>query len=115
MTARSGAAALVCAAALCTFASADARAGDAKAGRAKAQACQACHGVDGLSKVPEAPNIAGQVEGYLAAQLRAFKSGVRKNDQMTLVAAQLSDQDIDDLAAWYASIGITVGKLPGGS
>ena len=113
MTLRSGAAALVCAAALCMLASADACAGDAKAGRAKAQACQACHGVDGLSKVPEAPNIAGQVEGYLGAQLRAFKSGARKSDQMTLVAAQLSDQDIDDLAAWYASIEVTVGKLPG--
>ena len=62
-------------------------AGDAKAGRAKAQLCQACHGIDGLSKVPDAPNIAGQTEAYVAAQLQAFKSGARKNEAMTLVAS----------------------------
>jgi cytochrome c553 len=73
------AAALVGAAALFVLASGNACAGDAKAGRARAQLCQACHGVDGLSKVPDAPNIAGQVEPYLAAQLRAFKSGARKS------------------------------------
>ena len=108
------AAALVGAAALCAAASDDARAGDAKAGRAKAQLCQACHGVDGLSKVPDAPNLAGQIEGYLVTQLRAFKSGTRKNEAMSLVAAQLSDQDIENLAAWYSSIEVTLGKLPGG-
>jgi cytochrome c553 len=89
-------------------------AGDAKAGRAKAQMCQACHGSDGMSTVPDAPNIAGQVEGYLATQLRAFKSGARKNEAMSLVVAGLSDQDIDNLAAWYSSIEVKVGKLPGG-
>jgi cytochrome c553 len=76
--------------------------------------CQACHGTDGLSQVPDAPNIAGQVEGYLVTQLQAFKSGARKNEAMTLVAAGLSKQDIDDLAAWYSAIEIKVGKLPGG-
>lgn len=108
------AAVLAGAAALLPFASDDANAaGDAKAGRAKAQMCQACHGSDGLSTVPDAPNIAGQVEGYLAAQLRAFKSGARKNEAMTLVASGLSDQDIDNLAAWFSSIEVKVGKLPG--
>ncbi|HET9750714.1 MAG TPA: cytochrome c [Casimicrobiaceae bacterium] len=107
------AAALVGAAAL-LGASGAAHAGDAKAGRARAQLCQACHGIDGMSKVPDAPNIAGQVEGYLATQLRAFKAGTRKSDAMNLVAAQLSDRDIDDLAAWYASIEVTLGKVPGG-
>lgn len=87
-------------------------AGDIKAGRAKALMCQACHGIDGLSKVPDAPNIAGQIEPYVAAQLQAFKSGARKNDAMSLVAATLSDKDIDDLAAYFAAIEITVGKLP---
>lgn len=107
-------AALLGAAALLLAGTNDARAaGDAKAGRAKAQLCQACHGVDGVSKVPDAPNIAGQVEGYLAAQLRAFKSGARKNEAMTLVAGGLSDNDIDNLAAWYSSIEVKVGKLPG--
>jgi cytochrome c553 len=88
-------------------------AGDARAGRAKAQMCQACHGIDGLSKVPDAPNIAGQVEGYLVAQLQAFKSGARKSDAMTLVTSALSEQDIDNLAAYFSAIEIRIGKLPG--
>jgi cytochrome c553 len=108
---RTKAAALACAAVLLALAMQDAAAGDAKAGRAKAQLCQACHGVDGMSKVPDAPNIAGQVEGYLAAQLHAFKSGARKNEAMSLVAAGLSDADIDNLAAWYSSIEISA-KVP---
>ena len=53
-------------------------AGDVKAGRAKALMCQACHGLDGLSKTPDAPNIAGQTEPYLVAQLQAYKSGCAK-------------------------------------
>jgi cytochrome c553 len=88
-------------------------AGDVKAGRAKALMCQACHGLDGLSKVPDAPNIAGQTEPYLVTQLQAFKSGVRKNDAMSVVTPPLSDQDIDDLAAYFSAIEISVGKLPG--
>ena len=88
-------------------------AGDIKAGRAKALMCQTCHGLDGLSKVPDAPNIAGQTEPYLVAQLQAFKTGVRKNDAMSVVAPSLSDADIDDLAAYFSAIEIQVGKLPG--
>jgi len=88
-------------------------AGDAKAGRAKALMCQACHGTDGLSKVPDAPNIAGQVEGYLVTQLRAFKSGARKNESMSVVASTLSDQDIENLAAYFSAIEIKVGRIPG--
>ena len=88
-------------------------AGDVKAGRTKALMCQACHGIDGLSKIPDAPNIAGQTEPYLVAQLQAFKSGARKNDAMSVVAPSLSDQDIEDLAAYYSAIEISVGKLPG--
>jgi cytochrome c553 len=52
--------------------------------------CQACHGLDGLSKTPDAPNIAGQTEPYLVVQLQAFKSGERKNDAMSVVAPSLS-------------------------
>jgi cytochrome c553 len=88
-------------------------AGDVKAGRLKAQMCQACHGMDGLSKVPDAPNIAGQTEQYLVAQLQAFKSGARKNDAMSVVAPSLSDADIDNLAAYFSAIEINVGKIPG--
>ena len=89
-------------------------AGDVKAGRAKALMCQACHGIDGLSKVPDSPNIAGQTEPYIVAQLQAFKSGARKNDAMSVVAPSLSDADIEDLAAYFSAIEIKVVKIPSG-
>jgi len=88
------------------------QAGDVKAGRAKAMMCQACHGLDGLSKTPDAPNIAGQTEPYLVAQLQAFKSGARKNDAMSVVALSLSDTDIADLAAYFSAIEVKVVKIP---
>ena len=88
-------------------------AGDWKAGRGKAMLCQACHGTDGMSKVPDAPNIAGQTEPYLTTQLKAFKSGVRTSETMSLVAQTLSDKDIDDLAAYFSAIEIKVVKVPG--
>ena len=87
-------------------------AGDAKAGRAKALMCQACHGIDGLSKVPDSPNIAGQTEPYIIAQLLAFKSGTRKNDAMSVVVASVPDKDIEDLAAYFSAIEIAVVKIP---
>ena len=87
-------------------------AGDVRAGATKAMMCQACHGLDGLSKAPDSPNIAGQVESYLVAQLQAFKTGVRKNDAMSAVTPSLSDTDIEDLAAYFAAIEISIGKLP---
>jgi cytochrome c553 len=89
------------------------RAGDVKAGRTKALMCQACHGLDGLSKVPDAPNIAAQTEPYIVAQLQAYKSGARKGEAMSLVAPSLSDADIDDLAAYFSAIEIKVVKIPG--
>lgn len=94
--------------------SAPCRAGDVKAGRAKALMCQACHGLDGLSKTPDAPNIAGQTEPYLLTQLQAFKSGARKNDAMSVVVPSLSDRDIEDLAAYFSAIEINIIKIPGG-
>jgi len=89
-------------------------AGDVKVGRAKALMCQACHGLDGLSKTPDAPNIAGQTEPYLVVQLQGFKSGARKNDAMSVVAPSLSDKDIDDLAAYFSAIEISIVKMPNG-
>ncbi|MGE0752728.1 MAG: cytochrome c [Variibacter sp.] len=86
-------------------------AGDIKAGRQKALQCQTCHGLDGLSKLPDAPNIAGSPEPYLVKQLDAFRKGERKNEMMSVVAQPLSDQDIADLAAYYAAIEVTV-KVP---
>jgi cytochrome c553 len=82
-------------------------AGDKAAGRRKALQCQTCHGLDGMSKLPEAPNLAGQPEVYLAKALDEFRKGVRKNEMMSLVVQQLSDQDVADLAAYYAAIEVT--------
>jgi cytochrome c553 len=87
--------------------------GDIKAGRAKVESvCAVCHGVDGLAKIPEAPNLAGQSEAYLIAQLQAFRSGERKNEMMSVVIQDLSDADIENLAAYYSGIEISVGKTP---
>jgi cytochrome c553 len=86
-------------------------AGNVATGRQKAMQCQTCHGLDGLSKMPESPNIAGNPEQYLVRQLNAFRKGERKNDMMSIVVQQLSDQDVADLAAYYAAIEVTV-KLP---
>ena len=84
-------------------------AADAKAGRQKAAGlCQACHGMDGLSKNPEAPNLAGQVESYLVRALTEYRSEARKNESMNIAAKDLSDEDIGNLAAYYASIQIDV-------
>lgn len=83
-------------------------AADAKAGRQKITTCQACHGLDGLSKNPEAPNLAGQIEGYLVKALTDYRSGERKNETMNIVAKDLSDQDMADIAAYYSSIEIDV-------
>jgi len=83
-------------------------AADARAGRQKITTCQACHGLDGLSKNPEAPNLAGQVEGYLVKALAEYKSGARKNETMNIVAKDLSDQDMADIAAYYSSIEVDV-------
>jgi cytochrome c553 len=87
--------------------------GDAKAGRAKVESvCAVCHGLDGLAKIPEAPNLAGQSEGYLTEQINAFKSGERKNEMMSVVVQDLSPTDIENLAAYYSGIEISVGKTP---
>jgi cytochrome c553 len=82
-------------------------AGDPAAGREKAAACRPCHGLDGLSRQPDAPHIAGQVELYLGQQLEAYRAGKRQHPVMGVIAGGLSDQDIADLAAWYAAIKVT--------
>ncbi len=86
-------------------------AADAKVGRALAGQCQVCHGIDGIAKIPIAPHLAGESEIYLQTQLKAFRSGERAHEMMTVVAKELSDEDIVNLAAWYASIEISV-KVP---
>ncbi len=71
--------------------------------KTKAATCGACHGPDGNSVNPEWPNLAGQHPAYLVAQLQAFKGNVRKNPNMNAMAAPLSDQDMADLAGYFAS------------
>jgi cytochrome c553 len=78
-------------------------AGDAAAGQTRAITCAACHGADGNSLNPEWPSLAGQHESYIIKQLQAFKSGARQNVLMSGQAMALSDQDMADLAAYFAS------------
>jgi len=77
---------------------------DIEAGRSKAQSCAVCHGPLGLSSQADIPNLAGQPSLYLATQLRAYRSGARKHEVMTLMAKPLSDDEIANLAGWFAAI-----------
>lgn len=79
-----------------------ASAGDADAGAQKAAVCGACHGMTGVSINPEWPNLAGQHESYIAAQLALFKQGVRDNALMMPMALALTDADMQDLGAHFA-------------
>ena len=91
-----------------------AHAQDVAAGRRVAvQVCQGCHGMDGIAKLPEAPNLAAQDATYLSRQLHAYKSGERQNEQMSVVAEGLTPEQIADVAAYYNAIEIEVVKLPG--
>ena len=77
--------------------------GNASAGKQKAAVCEACHGLDGKSVDPTYPNLAGQYEDYLQKALADYRVGRRVNPIMAGFAGPLTDQDIKDLAAWYAS------------
>jgi cytochrome c553 len=78
-------------------------AGDPAAGKAKSATCTACHNPDGNSTNPQYPKLAGQSADYLTKQLMEFKSGARVNAIMVGMVAPLSPQDMQDLAAFYAS------------
>jgi len=80
-----------------------AKPGDAIAGQAKAAACGACHGMDGNSTDPQYPKLAGQSEQYIVHQLENFKSGKRQNPIMLGMATPLSEQDMHDIGAYFAS------------
>ena len=85
------------------FTSTSALAGDVAAGKAKAALCTSCHGPTGISISPLWPNLAGQKEQYLIKQIKAFRDGTRQDPMMAPMVAALSDADIDNLAAYYAS------------
>jgi len=78
-------------------------AGNAEAGKGKAAVCALCHGADGNSPMDMFPKIAGQGEAYLVKQMADFKSGERNNAVMAPMVATLSDEDMADLAAYFAS------------
>jgi cytochrome c553 len=87
--------------------------GDVKAGAQKIRTlqCQSCHGKDGISKLPGAPNLAGQAQDYMIAAIGAYRSGERKNDIMNTIAQSLKDADIADVTAYYSAIELSV-KVP---
>jgi cytochrome c553 len=77
--------------------------GNAAAGRGKAATCVNCHGPAGVSTIASYPNIAGQHQEYLLKALRAYRSGERSDATMQAMVAPFSDQDLEDLAAYFAS------------
>jgi cytochrome c553 len=78
-------------------------AGDAAAGQQKSAVCAGCHGADGNSVNPVWPNLAGQHPDYIVSQLKAFKSGARQDPVMAPMAMPLSDQDMEDVAAYFSA------------
>lgn len=78
-------------------------AGDAAAGRGKTAVCAGCHGQRGQSVIPINPSLAGQHATYLARALKAYRTGSRSNPTMASMVLALSDQDIEDIAAYYAA------------
>lgn len=88
-------------------------AADAAAGKAKSAVCGACHGADGNKPIDaNTPKLAGQHEDYLVKVLKDYRSGARANAIMGAQAASLKDQDIDDLAAYFASQTGDIQEIP---
>ncbi|MEL6243646.1 MAG: c-type cytochrome [Pseudomonadota bacterium] len=81
---------------------------DGQSAEGAPQACVSCHGADGISKLLDAPNLAGESNIYLDTQLKMFKRGQRQHDVMSEVAAALSDAEIREIANWYASIALEI-------
>ncbi|MGY6275150.1 c-type cytochrome [Methylomonas sp. MgM2] len=86
-------------------------AADINAGKSKSAVCLGCHGSEGVSKSPIWPNLAAQSRTYIEIQLKKFKTGERSNSSMNAIAKDLSDADIQNLAAYFASL---AGKSAGG-
>ena len=82
--------------------------GDAAVGRSKAAICATCHGAEGNSELPMNPKLAGQNATYITKQLMDYKSGVRSNPTMSAMVLNLSEQDMQDISAWYSSQQVTL-------
>ncbi len=80
------------------------KAEDVQVGKEKSAVCAACHGPEGISPIPIYPNLAGQKEQYLMSAITAYKNGSRTNAMMAPIVASLSEEDIQNLAAFYASL-----------
>ena len=87
--------------------------GDPAAGKKKAETCSGCHGEDGNSNAPIFPKLAGQHAGYLSKQLQEFRSQSRGESTMAAIAKLLSDEDIADLGAWFASSAVHIEEEEG--
>jgi len=83
---------------------------DMKAGEKAAQSCLMCHGENGVSKMPGTPSLAGQQEVYLASKLKQFRDGKRHNEVMNVIAKPLSDDDIENISAWFAQFEVELKK-----
>jgi len=94
--------------AICLFHFPTVFAADPANGRVLARQCSVCHGKNGLANDPEVPNLAGQSAFYLEKSLKDYRSRTREDRRMTILAANLKDEDIKDLAAWYASLQVEV-------
>lgn len=79
-------------------------------GKDKARQCSVCHGKLGIANDPEVPNLAGQSAFYIEKSLHDYQKGIREDRRMTLMVQNLSKEDIKQLAAWYASIEISVNE-----
>ena len=79
-------------------------AADVAAGKAKSMVCAACHGANGISIIPDYPNLAGQKVKYLESSIKAYRDGERKNGIMSPMASGLTDTDIANIAAYFASL-----------
>src|SRR5262245_32974624 len=92
----------VCAALV--FGAVPARAADVAAGKEKAEICVGCHGENGISQMENMPSLAGQLDQFIQWQLVYFRAGARKNEQMQPIVEQLSNEDIRNLGAYFASL-----------
>jgi len=79
-------------------------AADADAGKAKAEICAGCHGENGISQTEDIPSLAAQPDQFIQWQLVYFRAGSRKNEQMQPIAAEISNEDIRNLGAYFASL-----------
>ena len=81
---------------------------DVANGETLSRQCSVCHGKQGIAKDPSVPNLAGQSSLYLEKSMKDYRTGARENARMSLMAQQLSDEEIKDLAAYYASFKIEI-------